>query len=62
MVGVIMSDTMIVLKMLEEKRITFEEAMQLLSIESADTTPLNSDEQPSIEFNLIFERAEDVGD
>lgn len=57
-----MDDKMIVLNMLEEERITFEEALQLLSIEPADPSHPNSDEQPSIEFNLVFERAKHVGD
>lgn len=62
MVGVMMDDKMIVLNMLEEERITFEEALQLLSIEPAEPSHPNSDEQPSIEFNLVFERAKHVGD
>jgi len=55
-----MSDAMLVLNLLEEERITIEEALQLLSIQGLDKPPHKNEGKPKIEVNLTFERGVDV--
>ena len=57
-----MNDKLVVLNLLEEERITFEEALQLLSVERVHEPPHQIAENPRIEVNLIFERGKDVRD
>lgn len=60
--GVDMSDNLIVLNLLEEERITFEEALQLLSAKTVNQPPYLVENDHKIEVKLIFERGNDVRD
>jgi len=56
-----MSANLIILDLLENARITFEEALQLLIALTKKIPPQSADgEQRKIEVNLIFERGKDV--
>ena len=58
-----MNDNLIVLDLLCEAHITFEEALQLLSAKREKTASQQKrDKAQSIEINLIFERHQDVRD
>ena len=58
-----MSHNLVILNLLEEARITFEEALQLLfAAKKVNPPPPDADGDPKIEVNLIFERGNDVRD